>query len=305
MATPLSISGAVPVLVTPFDADGGMDLDSLRRQIDFCLASGAQALAFGMGSETGMLTDAEREQVWRAAAEHAAGRVPVIAAPSHPSREGIIALTRLASASGVDCVMVNPEGRKGESVVSLFRDLSERVDIPILVQDAQGNAPVDTLLEAVRESDHVISFKIECAGAADKIGRLVERLGKVVDRSITILGGYDGAALPEELERGSVGTMPHPAIVDAFRQVCDLHAGGDAREAEAVYYRKIVPLIRLSSAGGGLGGGIWMHKMILHRAGILSSPRCRIETDPQPDWVMEKIWNHLKRAKVRIAAHLG
>ena len=58
------ITGAVPVLVMPFDSDGTIDEESLRREIGFCVEAGAQAIAFGMGRESAMLTDAERAQVW-------------------------------------------------------------------------------------------------------------------------------------------------------------------------------------------------------------------------------------------------
>ena len=158
------IVGAVPVLVTPFDDDGAVDVDSLRRQLDFCAAAGAQAVVFGWGSESHMLTDVERELIWRTAVRHLDGRLPVVAATSHPSREGIFALTQIAHGCGVDCAMVNPEGRRGEKLVGLFRDLSERVGLPLMVQDAQGNAPADVLLQAVREASQIVSLKIECPG---------------------------------------------------------------------------------------------------------------------------------------------
>lgn len=301
---PAPILGAVPVIVTPFNDDGAIDLDSLCRQIDFCIEAGSHALAFGMGSESSMLTDAEREQVWRTAATHLNRRIPLVAAPYHPSREGIIALAQLARDCGADCAMINPETRRGDALVGLFRDLSEQVGLPLMVQDAQGNAPVETLLQAVREAPRVICLKIECPGAPHKIGQIVQALKPLADRAITVLGGSNGAGLREELERGSVGTMPHPAIIDAFRTVCDRYANGDVSGAEAVYYTSIMPLNRLTAAGGGMGGGIWLHKTIFHRVGILRSARCRIDTSPQPDWIMDKIWTHLKRSSLCIAALL-
>lgn len=54
-------------------------------------------------------------------------------------------------------------------------------------------------------------------------------------------GGSNGALLIEELDRGSIGTMPHPAMIDAFRLVVDQHLGGD-REAAWDWLRGTVPL---------------------------------------------------------------
>src|SRR6185503_8419613 len=107
MPNNLLIKGAVPVLSMPFDDDGAIDEDSLRREIDFCLAAGSQAICFGIASESNQLTDAERAQVWSLAARHLNGAAPLVVATSHASREGTIAHTRLAQECGADCAMVN------------------------------------------------------------------------------------------------------------------------------------------------------------------------------------------------------
>src|SRR5436190_10404021 len=135
MAKPVDVRGAVPVLAMPFDEDGAIDEDSLRREIDFCLEAGSQAICFGIGSESNQLTDAERAQVWTLAARHLDGAAPLVVATSHASREGTIALTRLAQDCGADCAMVNPAPRAGEGLLALFRDLSQRVTLPLMIQD--------------------------------------------------------------------------------------------------------------------------------------------------------------------------
>ena len=303
------IVGAVPVLVTPFDEDGSVDGESLCRQIDFCLEAGAQGIAFGMGSESATLTDAEREQAWRLAARRLDGRLPLIAATAHASREGTIALTRLALDCGADCAMVNPQPRGGEQIVSLFCDLSDRVPLPLMVQDAAGNTPVEVLLRAAREAERVNSLKIESPGAPHKIGEVVAGLRESGlagggDRTVTVLGGANGNLLPEELDRGAVGTLPHPTIIDAYRAVCDRHAAGDAAGAKEDYLRLILPLLRAVAAGGGGGAMIRLHKAIFQRAGILRTSHCRVQAAPLPDWVMDGLWRHLKGADLHISQRL-
>ncbi|MBT3265724.1 dihydrodipicolinate synthase family protein [Candidatus Poribacteria bacterium] len=296
------IAGAVPVLVATFDDTGAVDEDSLRRQIDFCVEAGSDAIAFGMGTESHMLTDPERERMWTVAARQLDGGVPLIAATAHASREGTIALTQLARDCGADGAMVNPAPLGGDDLVALFRDLSERVALPLMIQDANGNAPADVLLRAVREAPRVNSLKLESPGAPDKIGRVVEGLADIPGRDVSVVGGSDGQLLIEEFDRGAVGTLPHPAIIDAFRSVCDLYFAGDASGASEVYYRAILPLSRLTAAGAG--NAIWLHKEIFRRAGVLNSAHCRIAADPMPDWVMEAIWRHLDAVDVSISGLL-
>ncbi len=304
------IRGAVPVLSMPFDSNGAVDVDSLIREIDFCLEAGSQAIAFGMGSESNFLTDEERKTVWSAASRHLNGQLPLVVATAHPSHEGVIALTQLARDCGADCVMVNPELKTGESLVRLFRDLSSRVDLSIMLQDAGGNAPVDILLKAVREAPMVTCMKIECPGTPNKMGLVIEALREIGlkeggERKVDILGGGNGNLLLEELGRGSVGTLPYTAIIDAFRSVCDLYASGDEQGAWEIYLQRILPLSRLAAAGGPAGGDLWMHKTIFERAGILRTNYCRIEAKPQPAWVLEKVWEHLERADLCISKRLA
>ena len=325
------LRGAVPVLVMPFDEDGALDEDSLRRELDFCLEAGAQAVCFGMASESSLLTDSERARVWTLAARHLDGRVPLVAATAHASREGTIALTHLARECGADCAMVNPQPLGGDQLVALFRDLSDRVRLPLMVQDAGGNAPAPVLLRAVLEAPAVCSLKIESPGAPLKIAEVVASLrGRGLlagaegtdghgangetggagaaqqtaagqERRVTVLGGANGSFLPEEIERGAAGTMPHPGIIDGFRAVCDRYAAGDARGGYDLYVRVVLPVLRAAAvAGGGEGGAggafIWLHKALLQRAGVLRTTYCRGMASPVPAPVVDQVLRHLDGA---------
>lgn len=303
----VDIRGAVPVLAMPFGDDGAIDEDSLRRELDFCLQAGSQAICFGMGSESAALVDAERVQVWTLAARHLDGRVPLIAATSHISREGTIALTRLARECGVDCAMVDPQPRGGEQLVQLFVDLSDRVDLPLMIQDAGGNAPAPVLLQAAQQASCVVSLKLESTAAPLKIGAVAAGLREASllattdasdtagSRRITILGGSNGNLLPEELERGSIGTMPHPAVIDAYRAVCDRFLSGDEDGARDLYIRVILPMQRVVAAADRGGGWamLGLHKTLLQQAGVLRSTYCRLPIAALPEDVVGTVTRHV------------
>ena len=236
----------MPVLAMPFDDEGVIDEDAMRRQLDFCVEAGSQAVAFGMGSESAVLTDSEKRRMWSLAARHVDGRVPVIAATAHASRPGTLEHTAIARDCGVDLAMVNPDRQGGDDLVRLFRDLSEQVGLPLMVQDAGGNAPAEVLLKAVDEAPRVTCLKLESQGAPDKIGALVDGLRERGllgggPRELTVLGGGNGNWLPEELDRGSVGSMPHPALIDSFRTVCDHYAAGDPEGGRQAYHGIVAP----------------------------------------------------------------
>ena len=125
------------------------------------------------------------------------------------------------------------------------------------------------------------------------------------ERTVDVLGGGNGNLLLEELGRGSVGTLPYGAVIDAFRTVCDLYAAGDERGAWENYLQRVLPLNRVVAAGGAAGADLWMAKAIFKRAGILRTDFCRIEAKPQPSWVMEKVWAHLETADLFISKRLA
>lgn len=291
----------------PFNEDGTIDELSLLRQLDFCVEAGSHAIAFGMGSESALLTDAERVQVWSLAARHLDGQLPLIAATAHASREGTVALTQLALESGADCAMVNPAPYSGNQLVGLFRDLSRLVQLPLMLQDASGDAPAAVLLQAVDAAPRICCLKLEAPAAPEKIGAVVSALrqdglsGGKQARVITVLGGGNGNLLPEELGRGSVGTMPHPVLIDAFRAVCDHYAADNATSGQEVYQRKVAPVLRAVLVGGSGSTMLWLQKTLFHHAGILRTVYCRRRVPRLPSWLMEQIRRHLDSADLAIS----
>lgn len=56
-----SFRGVWPMLVTPFDPDGSVDMQSVTRLLDHILSSGVDGIAAcGLASETHALSDSER-----------------------------------------------------------------------------------------------------------------------------------------------------------------------------------------------------------------------------------------------------
>jgi 4-hydroxy-tetrahydrodipicolinate synthase len=300
----MTIQGAVPVLLMPFDDAGEIDDDGMRRQIDFCLEAGSQALAFGWGTESHLLTDEERKQAWTTAARHVDGRAPLIAATTHPAEAGVVALTRIAKECGADAAMVNPDPLKGEALVELYQRLSEEIGLALVVQDAQGNASAEDLIEAAKAASAITSLKIESPATPHKMGIVKAGLEGAVPpgRDVTILGGSNGALLIEELDRGSIGTMPHPAMIDAFRLVVDQHLGGDREAAWDTYTRVILPIARLVQSVALKGGSLWLHKHLFKRAGIFKTDRCRMPSAVPPDWVMERILASVRISGLKISS---
>ena len=59
-----NIGGVLPVLTVPFMSDGSVDLDSIPRLVEHCVASKAHGVViFGLASELYKLNDSERIEI--------------------------------------------------------------------------------------------------------------------------------------------------------------------------------------------------------------------------------------------------
>src|SRR5487761_2045982 len=135
--------GVFPVAPTIFNDSGELDLASQRRCLDFMIDAGANGICMLANfSEQFVLTDAERERVMVCALDHVAGRVPVIVTTTHFGSAICAERSRRAQEAGAAMVMVMPPYhgatiRVGEAgIFDFFRQVSDAIDIPIMIQDA-------------------------------------------------------------------------------------------------------------------------------------------------------------------------
>ncbi|MFN9369318.1 MAG: dihydrodipicolinate synthase family protein, partial [Planctomycetia bacterium] len=188
--------GLFPVVPTTFTPDGGLDLASQRRAVDFMIDAGSDGLCILANfSEQFLLADEEREILARTVLEHVAGRVPVIVTTTHFSTAVCAARSRRAQEMGAAMVMIMPPYhgatfRVSEGQIFEFYDrVSAAIDIPIMVQDAPAAGTPMTaafLARMAREIGHLAYFKIEVPGAAVKLREMIRLGGAAVE------GPWDG-----------------------------------------------------------------------------------------------------------------
>ena len=277
MAPGAALKGVFPVAPTTFDEQGGLDLDSQRRCIDFLIDAGSHGICILANySEQFALADDERETLMQAILKHVAGRVPVIVTTTHFSSKVCIERSKRAEAAGAAMVMVMPPYhgatiRVAEPAIFDFcRALSDAIDIPIMIQDApvSGTAlPAAFLARMAREIERVAYFKIEAPGAAAKLREMI-RLG-----GDAVVGPWDGEeaiTLMADLDAGATGTMPSGAYPDLLRPIVDGFAAG-RRDAAVAGYDRLLPLINYENRQCGL----LACKALMKEGGIIASEAAR------------------------------
>ena len=273
-----SLRGIIPILVTPFDTEDGIDEESLANLVEFNIRAGVQGLGVALGSEIFKLTEAERGQVVRVVVRTVRGRVPVIVNAGASGTALSILHAAAAEKAGADALMVYPPHflpvGAGE-VFEFFRAVDAAVRLPIVLQDIpQAPIPPGLALRIAEHCSNVRVIKVENLPVAARVSEMVAAL----DGRLAVFGGAGGTYFIEELRRGAAGTMPFCSQPADFVEVWDRFHRGDEFGARQHFERTIMPVNHL----GMLGGDIFyhLHKRMLVRRGVLRSAAVRGPTTP-------------------------
>lgn len=242
----MNIRGSICALVTPFAADGTLDLAAFGRLLDFQIAGGTQALVVaGSTGEAHMLEHDEFDRLLAFALEHVAGRVPVIAGTGEAGTAKTVAQTRRARALGAAAALVVVPYYVRPTQQGLFEHftaVAEQGGLPLLLYNVPGRTGCDMLPETVarlREHPAIIGIK-EARGDRERISALAE----LVREDFVYLSGDDGSA-GEAMLAGAAGTISVVANLapQAFRALCDAATAGD-RAATARCHAALEPLLQ-------------------------------------------------------------
>jgi 4-hydroxy-tetrahydrodipicolinate synthase len=217
--------------------DGSLDLDGLRRLIEWHIAEGTDGLVVvGTTGESPTVDFDEHCQLIRVAVQHAAGRVPVIAGTGANSTREAIELQAFAKKAGADlCLSVVPYYNKPtqEGLYRHFKAIAEAVDIPTIVYNVPGRTVTDMLNDTVvrlAQVPNVVGIK-DATANLERGADLIRR----VPKGFAIYSGDDATALPLILLGGD-GVISVTANVAprSMREMCSAAFAGDLQKARAL-----------------------------------------------------------------------
>ena len=238
------IAGSMVALVTPMDAQGRLDWDSLSKLVDFHLQEGTHAIvAVGTTGESATLDYEEHIKVIEHVVKQVNGRIPVIAGTGANSTREAVELTRNAKGAGADaCLLVTPYYNKPtqEGLYQHFKHVAETVDIPQILYNVPGRTACDMLADTVvrlSKVPNIIGIK-EATGNLERAKDIISR----VDSDFLVLSGDDPTAV-ELILLGGKGNISVTANVAprAMSEMCAAAIAGDAVTARAIH-EKLMPL---------------------------------------------------------------
>lgn len=130
-------SGIVASSVTPFSAEGEMNLSLLKPHIDWLIGEGVDGLSpLGSSGEFVALEIEDRKRVLERVLELNNGRVPVWAGTHHYSTRSAIELSKHAEAAGADALLIVPPYYMAPTVEQTkdhYRSIAEATSLPVIL----------------------------------------------------------------------------------------------------------------------------------------------------------------------------
>src|SRR5881227_1808240 len=189
--------------VTPFDADGGVDLDRYQELCAFLVDNGSDGVVVnGTTGEASTLSEDERVALIRAALEAIGDRATVVAGTGTNSTAHSIELTRQAAEAGAHAVLVvTPYYSKPpqRAIVEHFKAIAAASDLPIVVYNIPGRVVINIEPETITQLAEIPTVR-----AVKQANDDLEQARHIVDLGLDLYAGDDNI-LFSFLEAGGVG----------------------------------------------------------------------------------------------------
>lgn len=252
MGRNVPLHGIVAYPITPFAADGRVDLPKLRSLIDRLLAGGIHGIApLGSAGVLPYLVDEEREAVAETVVEQVAGRVPTLVGVSALTTERTVHHARFAERAGASAVMVIPMSYwrlTDDEVFRHYEAVAGAVSIPIMAYNNPATGGLDMtpeFLARLLEIPNVTMIK-ESTGDVNRLHRLVQAAGE----EVAFFNGSNPLAL-DAFVAGARGWCTAAANLIP-RQTIDLYDAVERRDLPAAVrvFRRQLPLLQFLVRGG-------------------------------------------------------
>jgi 4-hydroxy-tetrahydrodipicolinate synthase len=236
------LKGSLVAIVTPMLEDGSLDLDRLRRLVDWHIREGTDGIVVaGTTGESPTVDFEEHCLLIRSVIEHVAGRVPVIAGTGANATREAIELAAFAKAAGADMSLsVVPYYNKPtqEGLYRHFRAIAEAVEMPHILYNVPGRTVADLQNDTVlrlAQVPNIVGIK-DATGNMERGADLLKRL----PADFGVYSGDDGTGLAL-LMLGAHGVISVTANVAPrlMREMCAAVFSGKFEQARALNNRMI------------------------------------------------------------------
>lgn len=243
ISTPQTPFGRVlTAMVTPFTADGAIDLDGAQRLAVHLVDAGNDGLVLnGTTGESPTTSDAEKEQLVRAVLEAVGDRAHIVTGVGTNDTHHSLELARAAERAGAHGLLaVTPYYNKPpqEGLFRHFAAIADATDLPVMLYDIPGRSgvPIDTeTIVRLAQHPRIVANK-------DAKGDLGRASWAIAQSGLAWYSGDDMLNLPL-LSVGAVGfvSVVGHVVTPELRELLDAHLTGDVQKATEIH-QKLLPV---------------------------------------------------------------
>jgi 4-hydroxy-tetrahydrodipicolinate synthase len=231
-----SLIGTGVALVTPFKKDFSVDVEALKRIVNFQIDNGIDYLVvLGTTAESATLTKDEKELVIKTVVEANNGRLPLVLGVGGNNTMEVVNELKTRDFTGFTAILsVSPYYNKPtqEGIYQHFKAVAEASPIPVTVYNVPGrtasNMLPDTVIRLANDFKNIVAIK-EAAGDIVQAMKLIQNKPE----GFLIISGDDIITLPMVLA-GGAGVIS--VIAEGFpRQFSDMVRLGLERKVDEAY----------------------------------------------------------------------
>jgi 4-hydroxy-tetrahydrodipicolinate synthase len=232
----------ITAMVTPFAADGSMDVRAARTLAARLVEHGSDGLVLsGTTGESPTLSIDDKLALFENVMDEVGGRAKVIAGTGTYDTAESISLTRAAGALGVDaCLVVTPYYSKPpqNGLLVHFSKIADESSAPVLLYDIPGRTGrriERTTMVELAAHEQIVGVKDAVGDAAETAG-LRSNLDTAGHYDFEIYSGDDVMLMPH-LAAGAVGIVSvcSHVIGPQIKQIIAAYKDGKVDEAHRIY----------------------------------------------------------------------
>ncbi len=232
------LRGTGTAIVTPFNADGSVDYESMARLVDHQLDGGVEMLVpLGSTGENPTITASERTRIFRWIVEYVDHRALIIAGTGTNDTLTSIANTREAKELGADAALVVTPYYNKPTPNGLFAHFNAvaEVGLPVVMYNVPGrtglNMTAETSLRCA-EIENVVAIK----EASADLAQCMEIIRNAPVR-FNLLSGEDNLTVPLiSLGAKGVISVASNVVPSEFSRMVRFALDGKIDEARAINY---------------------------------------------------------------------
>jgi len=231
-----SLIGTGVALVTPFKKDYSVDVEALKRIVDYQVDNGINYLVvLGTTGESATLTQEEKQLVIQTVIEANNGRLPlVLGVGGNNTAEVVHELKTRNLSQFVAILSVSPYYNKPtqEGIYQHFKAIAEASPIPVILYNVPGrtssNMLPSTVIRLATDFKNIVAIK-EAAGDIVQAMKLIQ----IKPEGFHVISGDDMVTLPIVLA-GGIGVIS--VIAEGFpRQFSEMVRFGLERNVDEAY----------------------------------------------------------------------